>query len=130
MSAEVETMFYTRVAPWHGLGTCVENAPGSQEALKVAGLDWKVVQKPIFTEEGQLVGGFKANIRDRDKQILGVVTDCYKVVQNEEAFAFWVRASPMKLQDLCREAEEHGYWQSCHSVILSAGTRSRHILYS
>ena len=60
MSAEVETMFYTRVAPWHGLGTCVENAPGSQEALKVAGLDWKVVQKPIFTEEGQLVGGFKA----------------------------------------------------------------------
>lgn len=88
MSAEVETMFYTRVAPWHGLGTCVENAPGSQEALKVAGLDWKVVQKPIFTEEGQLVGGFKANIRDRDNQILGVVTDRYKVVQNEEALAF------------------------------------------
>lgn len=88
MSAEVETMFYTRVAPWHGLGTCVENAPGSQEALKVAGLDWKVVQKPIFTEEGQLVDGFKANIRDRDNQILGVVTDRYKVVQNEEAFAF------------------------------------------
>lgn len=88
MSAEVETMFYTRVAPWHGLGTCVENAPESQEALKVAGLDWKVVQKPIFTEEGQLVGGFKANIRDRDNQILGVVTDRYKVVQNEEAFAF------------------------------------------
>lgn len=88
MSAEVETMFYTRVAPWHGLGTCVENAPGSQEALKVAGLDWKVVQKPIFTEEGQLVGGFRANIRDRDNQILGVVTDRYKVVQNEEAFAF------------------------------------------
>lgn len=88
MSAEVETMFYTRVAPWHGLGTCVENAPGSQEALKVAGLDWKVVQKPIFTEEGQLVGGFKANIRDRDNQILGVVTDRYRVVQNEEAFAF------------------------------------------
>ena len=70
------------------MGTCVENAPGSQEALKVAGLDWKVVQKPIFTEEGQLVGGFKANIRDRDNQILGVVTDRYKVVQNEEAFAF------------------------------------------
>ena len=56
--------------------------------MKVAGLDWKVVQKPIFTEEGQLVGGFKANIRDRDNQILGVVTDRYKVVQNEEAFAF------------------------------------------
>ena len=24
MPAEIETMFYTRVAPWHGLGTCSE----------------------------------------------------------------------------------------------------------
>ena len=33
MSAEVETMFYTRRAPRHGLGTCVENAPGSHRRL-------------------------------------------------------------------------------------------------
>ena len=32
--------------------------------------------------------GFKANVRDTDQQILGVVTDRYKVVQNEDAFAF------------------------------------------
>ena len=88
MSANVETMFYTRQKPWHGLGTRVEEAPGSKEALTLAGLDWKVIQKPIRTEEGQPVPGFKANIRDLDGQILGVVTDRYKVVQNEEAFAF------------------------------------------
>lgn len=88
MSANVETMFFTRVTPWHGLGTRVEEAPGSKEALVLAGLDWKVVQKPIVTEDGLPVNGFKANIRDRDSQVLGVVTNRYKVVQNEDAFAF------------------------------------------
>ena len=88
MSANVETMFFTRVTPWNGLGTRVEEAPGSKEALVLAGLDWKVVQKPIVTEDGLPVNGFKANIRDRDSQVLGVVTNRYTVVQNEDAFAF------------------------------------------
>ena len=88
MSANVETMFYTRVTPWHGLGTRVEEAPGSKEALALAGLDWQVIQKSVLTEDGQSIDGFKANIRDRDGQILGVVTERYKVVQNEDAFAF------------------------------------------
>ena len=47
MSAEVETMFYLRKEPWHGLGTQVMEAPNSREALKLAGLDWKVVQEPL-----------------------------------------------------------------------------------
>ena len=88
MPANVETMFYTREKPWHGLGIRVESALNSQEALVAAGLDWKVIQKPITTSDGCLIPGFKANIRDRDQQILGVVTDRYKVVQNEDAFAF------------------------------------------
>ena len=88
MSANVETMFYTRVTPWHGLGTRVEEAPDSREALILAGLDWQVIQKPIMTGDGQPIDGFKANIRDQDGQVLGVVTDRYKVVQNEDAVAF------------------------------------------
>ena len=88
MSANVETMFYTREKPWHGLGTRVENALDSKEALVAAGLDWKVIQKPIMTDDGNRIPGFKANVRDTDQQILGVVTDRYKVVQNEDAFAF------------------------------------------
>lgn len=43
MSEQVETMFYTRTAPWHGLGTRVEEAPGSKEALEAAGLNWQVI---------------------------------------------------------------------------------------
>lgn len=88
MAANVETMFYTRQKPWHGLGTMVMEAPDSKTALNLAGLDWSVIQKELTTEDGIAVKGFKANLRDRDKQILGVVTDRYKVVQNEEAFSF------------------------------------------
>lgn len=88
MSANVETMFYTRQAPWHGLGTRVEHTLNSQEALVAAGLDWQVIQMPVQTEDGRSIPGFKANIRDRDNQVLGVVTDRYKVVQNQDAFAF------------------------------------------
>lgn len=88
MSANVETMFYTRERPWHGLGKMVMEAPTSKEALVLAGLDWQVMQKPIVTEDDIPILGFKANIRDIDEKVLGVVTDRYKVVQNEEAFAF------------------------------------------
>lgn len=88
MAANVETMFYTREKPWHGLGVPVKEAPTSKEALIIAGLDWQVVQKPIMTEEGQVIDGYKANVRDTDQRVLGVVSNRYKVVQNEEAFAF------------------------------------------
>lgn len=88
MAANVESMFYVRETPWHGLGTRVLEAPSSKEALSLAGLDWKVIQEPIFTEENELIPGYKANIRDSDRKALGVVTDRYKVIQNEEAFAF------------------------------------------
>ncbi|MEY8334606.1 DUF932 domain-containing protein [Lachnospiraceae bacterium 47-T17] len=88
MSANVESMFYTREKPWHGLGVQVQEAPTSEKALWLAGLDWKVLQKDIFTEGRVRVPGYRANVRDTDGQVLGVVTDRYKVVQNEEAFAF------------------------------------------
>ena len=88
MAANVETMFYTRKEPWHGLGTMVAEAPNSKDALRLAGLNWKVLQEPVYTENEELIQGYKANVRDTDRKVLGVVTDRYKVIQNEEAFAF------------------------------------------
>lgn len=88
MAANVETMFYVREKPWHGLGTMVMDAPESKEALRLAGLDWRVIQKPVMTADGIPVPGFQANVRENDLQVLGIVTDRYRVVQNEEAFAF------------------------------------------
>lgn len=89
MAANIETMFWSgREKPWHGLGTRVVEAPCSKEALTAAGLDWNVVQEPIYTEMEELIDGYKANVRDSDRKVLGVVTDRYKVIQNRDAFAF------------------------------------------
>ena len=88
MPANVETMFYVRVAPWHGLGICVEETLTSGEALEKSGLDWNVIQRPIMTSTYDHIVGWKANIRDTDEQVLGIVTDRYKIVQNHEAFGF------------------------------------------
>ena len=87
MAALVENMFSVREKPWHGLGTIVKEAPTSEEALKLAGLDWEVIQSPVFSSHGE-IEGYKANVRSTDKQVLGVVTDRYRVVQNTEAFSF------------------------------------------
>lgn len=88
MAANVETMFYTRVAPWHGLGVRVESALSSKDALQASGLDWNVIQRPIMTSAYEPIPGYKANVRDTDNKVLGVVSDRYRVVQNAEAFAF------------------------------------------
>lgn len=85
----VESGMYTgSVPPWVNLGTKVENAQSSKEAIKLAGLDWKVNPQPLFLDDGTEVEGVKANVRSSDNSVLGVVTNRYKIVQNEDAFAF------------------------------------------
>lgn len=93
MSHNVESMFSVREVPWHGLGIIVSDAPNSQEAIKLAGLDWKVLQKPILTKTKddqnlQTIDGFWANIRSTDSEVLGIVKEKYKILQNYEAFNF------------------------------------------
>ena len=93
MSANIESLFYTsneaneRFVPWHGLGTPVEEAPTSADALHLAGLDWEVLQRPVYTE-GREIPNYKANVRSSDNSVLGIVTDRYQIVQNTEAFDF------------------------------------------
>ena len=97
MAHEVENMFYNwgkteeehkRLVPWHGLGVAVEEAQTSKEAIKIAGLDWKVEAKPIYNDKGIEIPGYKANTRDIDDKVLGLVSNRYKLVQNSEAFDF------------------------------------------
>lgn len=88
MSANVETMFYAGVKPWHQLGVKVDEALSSQQAIKMAGLDWTVDAQPIQVVGGQVIDGMKANVRSSDHKVLGVVSDRYKIVQNADAFAF------------------------------------------
>lgn len=88
MSHNIESLFYAGESVWHGLGTRVAEAQTSKEAIVLAGLDWQVQAKNLFLDDKTPVSGFVANVRDRDNQVLGVVTDAYKIVQNDEAFAF------------------------------------------
>ena len=89
MPALVETMFSAnRIKPWHGIGIVIDNPLTSEDAIVAGGLDWNVVQEPIFKENGVRVPGYFANVRDSDGAILGVVTNKYSIVQNKDAFAF------------------------------------------
>ena len=88
MSTLVESMFYVRETPWHSLGTKVEEAVGSEEAIRLAGLDWKVEQKPIYLADGVEIKGNYANVRSSDNKPLGIVGERYKIIQNTDAFAF------------------------------------------
>ena len=88
MSANIETMFSVRETPWHGLGRIVMDAPASREALELAGLDWQVESRNIYSGTGDMIPGYRANVRSTDDAVLGVVSDRYRIVQNEEAFQF------------------------------------------
>lgn len=66
MPANVETMFYVRENPWHGLGTEVQEASTSADALICAGLDWFVEQKNVYAEGGFLIPGHPKSAQPRN----------------------------------------------------------------
>lgn len=88
MSHEVETMFSARETPWHGLGTVVQEELTSEDAMKAAELDWVVQSQPIFTNDPVEIPNYKANVRNTDGKVLGIVSNRYQIVQNKEAFDF------------------------------------------
>ena len=81
-------MFYFGEAPWHKLGTKLENPATAAEAIQAAGLNYQVELVPLFTEDGIPVPRRKGVIRSDSKQVLGSVGTSYVPVQNEEAFQF------------------------------------------
>jgi phage/plasmid-like protein (TIGR03299 family) len=80
-------MFATKEPAWHGIGTVVSDAPTSEEAIRIAKLDWSVDQIPVFAA-GKEVSNYFANIRSDTQEVLGVVQGRYQVQQNSESFAF------------------------------------------
>lgn len=81
-------MVYVREVPWHGLGTRVEEAMTSKEALELSGLNWTIESLPVFDVRGNEIKGFKANTRNSDGKVMGIVSNRYTIVQNSEAFEF------------------------------------------
>lgn len=76
--------------PWHGIGTVLEGVLTSDEAIKAARLDWTVNQTPLYAGENRVdaVPGYVANVRSDTKEVLGIVSERYRVAQNKDVFAF------------------------------------------
>lgn len=86
-------MAYAREVPWHGIGTKAEGLMTAAEALKLGGLDWEVIQRPIYAQKSDLgldmipIKTHVANVRATDNKVLGVVGRGYRPVQNETALS-------------------------------------------
>jgi len=86
---ENDTMFSGNgIRPWHGIGTVLDDCPTSDEAIRIARLGWDVKQEPVYLNNGTKIDGVWANIRQDTKDVLGIVRDKYRIVQNAESFAF------------------------------------------
>jgi len=88
---------------WHGLGTEVPSDLTPLEMLKIAGLDWNVLEVPDTYEwhGKQIPNGKKSLIRDIDGKFLTSVSDAWKPNQNIEAFKFFnefVEAGDMTME--------------------------------
>ena len=84
---EYDWMLSVKERPWHGIGSVIEDAPNSEDAIKMAKLDWKVKQYAVKAN-GITLDNYFANIRTDLNIPLGVVKGRYKIVQNVEAFDF------------------------------------------
>jgi phage/plasmid-like protein (TIGR03299 family) len=66
----------------------ISSATSVHDALSLSGMDWKVDSRPIFDVTGKKFPNYVANVRQDTDELLGIVTDRYRIVQNEEAFEF------------------------------------------
>ena len=114
---EFESGFFVKEPAWHRLGTTVSGVSNTLEGIKLAGLDWDVIERPVYTtmetpeelvfDQSGVTGweveraqtqktiiervalpGWKALMRSTDKMNLSIVRDRYTPLQNREAFAF------------------------------------------
>lgn len=91
-----ETAFASLRQPaWHGLGTVFEEEVSTAKMLELAHLnDWNVRLEPVgipdtFASDKEYSFVTRTNPFDRTQNdILGVVGERYKVLQNEELFSF------------------------------------------
>lgn len=89
---DTDHMVLAKQRAWHGLGTVVEDAPTTDEALKLARLDWLTLETHGLTgtTAGVTVNSdkWKFLVRSDNQQVLGCVTDGYEPVQNHDLARF------------------------------------------
>jgi phage/plasmid-like protein (TIGR03299 family) len=80
--------FFALQPAWHGLGTVLDHAANSDEAIRAAHLDWTVEMQPIQTKGGIEIPDTFATVRTDCNAVLGTVGSRYQIVQNRESFDF------------------------------------------
>jgi len=87
---ENDSAMYAGTAAWHGLGTVVTDAPSPYDALRLAGMDWKVLPSHSIGCRYMSGGDERithttekvANIREDTGDVLGWVGKNYQRIQN------------------------------------------------
>jgi phage/plasmid-like protein (TIGR03299 family) len=86
MSHFFEKGFSVREPAWHGLAQVLEDYPGREKAMELAGHDFKINEKSVYINLGKSkakIDGWKALVRDDTGHIVNVAKDTYNVVQND-----------------------------------------------
>jgi len=81
---------FVGVLPWHGLGTTVSGAMTSEEAIRLAHMDWQVGKIQLSYPWGEGYKGAEAwgIVRQDTGAFLGAVGSRYQPIQNSEGFKF------------------------------------------
>lgn len=75
---------------WHGLGQVLDGPMTSEEAIREAQLDWKVIKEPVkFGKNNKVFDNRYVTVRQDSGTPMGIVGDQYEIVQNVDAFGFF-----------------------------------------
>jgi phage/plasmid-like protein (TIGR03299 family) len=94
MPALFEQGFFVREPAWHGLGVVLQYYPGREEAMRLAGHDWDVVElplaglrrKPTGEKEWRVLDGFVEHVRSDTGTTLRVGSDTFERIPNSTAY--------------------------------------------
>lgn len=95
MPAEFTKGFFVRVPAWHGQGVVLDDYPGREEAMRLAGHDWDVVESPVrfelATDDGNVLRkaeGWKAHRRSDNDHLLHISRESYERIPNSVPYEF------------------------------------------
>lgn len=89
MPALFEKGFFVREPAWHGMGVILADYPGREEAMRLAGHDFKVIERPVEVvgnNSNKRIDGWKALLKSGDGAVLNVTRNTYEVIQNDAAY--------------------------------------------
>jgi phage/plasmid-like protein (TIGR03299 family) len=109
MPALFDSGFFVREPAWHGMGIVLDDYPGRDEAMRLAGHDFKVIERPVFVVGNEMTDAkaeaegtylahpdgkngvkmdvpFKALVKSGEGIVFKIVNDSYEVIQNTVAY--------------------------------------------